>query len=460
MLKKYMLSLALAGIVAAPSYAQTIRATLDGQPMMFDQPPISRDGRLLVPLRGIFEGLGAEVVSLPGGRIKATKGSTTVDLTLGSRTAFINGQSVMLEVPAMAIGGRTLVPVRFVSEAMGAEVGWDGATKTVVINSGVASNPGQPPVAGNPAPAVAPKIFNVVHNGGQQLQQGDNLLITATGDPGAEATVDIEGIVNNRKMPEVSSGRYEINIPIRGRMNAERSTVVVTLRKDGQTTEQEAGRTVTVNSNGNNGGNNGGGVAQGGFEVYPAEGATLDGLRPTIHARLDRNVSPGTVRMFLDGQDVSNQVQYLGNSVQLTPTADLAQGFHQARIQAVDQNGRLLSKDWNFNVRPGFSGSLDVNLTNLANGASVGPVFQVQGQTNPYATVDVSVQARTALIPGVLSMAGRPYNVRTTADAQGRFNVQLDASSVQVNTPLNLTVTALDQSGRTGPARTIEIIRR
>jgi len=455
MLKRYVTSLALASLLATPSFGQTIRATLDGQQLYFDQPPISREGRLLVPLRGIFEGLGATVVASPGGRIKATKGSTTVDLQLGSRQAYVNGQPVTLEVPAMAINGRTLVPIRFVSEALGAQVGWDGLTKTVIINSGLASTPTTPPPTAPPTQVAPPQIFNVVHNGGQTLNQGDRLLITATGDPGAEATVDIQGVVNNRKMPEVSSGRYELDLPIRGRMSAERATVVVTLRKGGQETVKEAGRTVTINGTDNNGG----AVGQA-FEVYPAEGATLDGLRPTIHVRLDRNVSPGTVRVFLDGQDVTSQAQYMGNSIQLTPSADLAQGYHQARVQAVDLSGRLLSKDWNFNVRPGFTGSLDVQLTNLTNGASVGSVFQVYGQTNPYATVDVTVQARTALIPGVLSMAGRPYNVRTTADAQGRFGVQLDASSVQANTPLNLTVQALDNAGRTGPARTIEIIRR
>lgn len=454
MLKRYMTSLVLAGMLVTPAFAQTIRATLDGQPLYFDQPPISREGRLLVPLRGIFEGLGATVVSLPGGRIKATKGATNVELQLGSRRAFVDGQAVTLEVPAMAINGRTLVPIRFVSEALGAEVGWDSMTKTVVINSGLASNPTTPPPTAPPTQTAPPQIFNVVHNGGQILNQGDRLLITATGDPGAEATVDIEGVVNNRKMPEVSSGRYEIDLPIRGRMSAERSPVVVTLRKNGQETVKEAGRTVTINGTDNNG------TVTQGFEVYPAEGATLDGLRPTIHVRLDRNVSPGTVRVFLDGQDVTSQAQYMGNSIQLTPTADLQPGYHSARVQAVDLSGRLLSKDWNFNVRQGFTGSLDVQLTNLTNGASVGPVFQVYGQTNPYATIDVTVQARTALIPGVLSMAGRPYNVRTTADAQGRFGVQLDASSVQANTPLNLTVQALDNAGRTGPARTIEIIRR
>ena len=451
MFKRYMTSLALASLLATPSFGQAIRATLDGQPLYFDQPPISRDGRLLVPLRGIFEALGAEVLALPGGRIKATKGSKTVDLQIGSRLASVDGQAVTLEVPALAIRGRTLVPIRFVSEALGAEVGWDGLTKTVLINSGVATGPAPPPppVAATPAPA-APRIFNVVHNGGQQLREGDTLLITATGDSGAQATVDILGVTNVQPMREVSSGRYEAEIPIRPPMSVDRATVVVRLHKNGMESVQEAGRTVSINAPS---------VSQM-FEVHPAEGSTLDGLRPTIHVRLDRNVSPGTVRVFLDGNDVTTQAQYLGNSIQLTPSYDLAPGHHYARVQAVDQSGRMLSRDWNFNVRAGFTGSLDVNLTNLTNGANVGPTFQVYGTTNPFAIVDVTVQARTALIPGVLSMAGRPYNVRTTADAQGRFGVQLDASSVQANTPLSLTVQAQDTAGRSGPARTIEIIRR
>ena len=72
-------------------------------------------------------------------RITAVKDSTTVTLTINSRNAVISGNAVQLDVPAKVIEGRTLVPLRFVSEALGASVVWDGATQSITIASGGAA---------------------------------------------------------------------------------------------------------------------------------------------------------------------------------------------------------------------------------------------------------------------------------------------------------------------------------
>jgi len=57
-----------------------------------------------------------------------------INMQIGNKVAFVNGQSVSLDVPPQIINGRTLVPIRFVSENLGADVQWDGNTKTVSIN--------------------------------------------------------------------------------------------------------------------------------------------------------------------------------------------------------------------------------------------------------------------------------------------------------------------------------------
>ncbi len=69
----------------------------------------------------------------------AVKGSTEIKLYIGSQTAYKNGQPVQLEVPAeiMASTGRTMVPLRFVSEALGCSVEWIGATRTITIDTGI-----------------------------------------------------------------------------------------------------------------------------------------------------------------------------------------------------------------------------------------------------------------------------------------------------------------------------------
>jgi len=125
------LALALAVLPTAPAAAQTVRVIADGSSVFFDQPPIVTGGRVLIPLRGVFEQLGAFVQwNRANNTILATRLGTEVQLTIGSRIAFVNGSQVALDVPAMVVAGRTLVPLRFVSEAMGAHVQWDPASRT------------------------------------------------------------------------------------------------------------------------------------------------------------------------------------------------------------------------------------------------------------------------------------------------------------------------------------------
>ncbi|MBO5453661.1 MAG: copper amine oxidase N-terminal domain-containing protein [Clostridia bacterium] len=115
----------------------TIEVLVDGEFISFpDQPPVMVNDRVLVPLRAIFEALGARVyyddeTSL----ITAKRNLTTIELTVGSDKLYINGEETVIDVPAFVQNGRTLVPVRAVSEALGVTVDWDEETPCVVISS-------------------------------------------------------------------------------------------------------------------------------------------------------------------------------------------------------------------------------------------------------------------------------------------------------------------------------------
>lgn len=111
-----------------------IRVLLDGKPISFDQIPIIEAGRTLVPMRGIFEAFGADVNYESKGRVvTGILGEKTVLLTIGSAKASVNGKEVILDVPAKIVNGRTLVPLRFVGESLDADVDWIKETRTVVI---------------------------------------------------------------------------------------------------------------------------------------------------------------------------------------------------------------------------------------------------------------------------------------------------------------------------------------
>ncbi len=111
-----------------------ITVLLDGKKLIFDQSPIIVDGRTLVPLRAIFEELGA-TVHWDGNTqtVTSTKGQTTISMSIGKTEMYKNGKSITLDVVPQLVGDRTLVPVRAVAEAFDCKVDWDGETRTVII---------------------------------------------------------------------------------------------------------------------------------------------------------------------------------------------------------------------------------------------------------------------------------------------------------------------------------------
>ncbi|OMF61664.1 hypothetical protein BK141_21040 [Paenibacillus sp. FSL R5-0765] len=100
------------------------------------QAPVMKGGRVLVPLRSIFEGLDAKVSYTNRTKtIVATRDDQEVTLKLGSKTAYINGEAISLDVPANTIKGNTMVPIRFVSEAFGEKVFWNSRNQRVDIKT-------------------------------------------------------------------------------------------------------------------------------------------------------------------------------------------------------------------------------------------------------------------------------------------------------------------------------------
>jgi len=543
---------------AVPALAADVNVVVDGQVLTFDEPPTMQGGRVLVPLRGIFERLGADVVFSAATRdIKATRGSTVIELTLGSNNALVNGRNVYLDSPAQAFGGRTMVPLRFISEALGADVKWNAATRTVQIASTTMPPSGgttPPPSSGTTPPPTAerPRIDNIVMNADSTLEPGDTLTVIMTGTPNGRASFDLLGIASDISMREVSGGRYEGSFTIRRDTRQGRATVVVHLSKDGTEAMQEASRTVAIGPS----------APTGGIPPYPTTGGalTLSPLpnsisavtRPTIAATFASNINAGSLRLLLDGQDVTGRANVGFRDIFFTPENDLGIGVHTVQIYGTAAAGTPLNRTWSFSVPqnavsgsgiqsvtvtpsvlqvgqtitvtaqglsggyatmdvagrtgiamrevspgtylgyftptgsedaqsrvivnlrlpngmvvsapsqtllgggyypggtyPGGTGSLFVTVTSPRAGDNVGGTFNVEGQTNAYATVDVQATVRRALIPGIIDVQSRTVHTRVQADASGHYVAPINVGSVSNNNTIGLQVRAMDNLGNT-----------
>ncbi len=113
-----------------------IKVLLDGNELAFDVPPQLINSRTMVPMRKIFEAMGANVDwNGETQTVTATKDDITVIMQIDNTVIKVNGENITLDVPPQLVDSRTLVPARAVAESLKAKVDWDGDTQTVVITS-------------------------------------------------------------------------------------------------------------------------------------------------------------------------------------------------------------------------------------------------------------------------------------------------------------------------------------
>lgn len=130
-------------IILPPAPSHTLVLTIgssamsvDGIPATLDSPPIIRDGRTLLPIRAVIEALEGSVSwDSVARKATVTLGTHTVEVWIGSRQARVDGMYVALDVAAIIVSNRTLLPLRFVAENLGCTVTWDPVGRTVTIKT-------------------------------------------------------------------------------------------------------------------------------------------------------------------------------------------------------------------------------------------------------------------------------------------------------------------------------------
>ena len=140
-----ILSIILSLVIPSALAASPIVVKVNGSKVTFpDSQPVIKDGRTLVPLRAVFEKLGADVEWDQSSKTASiTIKSNTLKIKIGSEDLYLNNKKISqrLDVKAQLIDSRTMIPLRYACETLGYAVNWDNGTRTVTVNGdGLSAN--------------------------------------------------------------------------------------------------------------------------------------------------------------------------------------------------------------------------------------------------------------------------------------------------------------------------------
>jgi competence ComEA-like helix-hairpin-helix protein len=136
--KKFCFILLLLLFVCIPAAAAAggIEIVVDGDTLDLEHPPVLKYERMLIPMRELFTAMGADVYWDEETRTSfAVMDNLRVIIPIGSYLPTVDDMPVSIDVPAMVIGGRTYIPLRFAAESLGCHVSWDAEGNTVLITT-------------------------------------------------------------------------------------------------------------------------------------------------------------------------------------------------------------------------------------------------------------------------------------------------------------------------------------
>ena len=131
------LTVFIGALMASVCYgSENISITVDGEALETDTPAQIIEGRTMVPLRAIFEALGANVEWDGSSKsIRAQKDDVSINMQIDNKTFKVGSEEKEIDVPPLIIEGRTMVPARAVAESLNCEVEWDSVNKSVIITT-------------------------------------------------------------------------------------------------------------------------------------------------------------------------------------------------------------------------------------------------------------------------------------------------------------------------------------
>lgn len=410
-IKKWMgisLGALLVGSGALAQTAQPFSIIVNGRLVSTgDQPPVVVRGSLLVPLAAIGNPMGAFLEWRAASKtVYGRMGAREFLLPVNSPTAVVNGGSQPVDPPAIISGGRTLVPLRFVATALGADVSYEADTKTVYI--------GQTGGAGTPtAPTTGPVTISRIRvTPNTPLKAGQSFTVRVNGTAGAKATYNV-GSTQNLPLREVSAGVYEATYQVPANATFWRDVVTARLERDGTSREIQAAEPVVVDTQ-----------APQIRPTSPKNGATVDTTMPYILADLDdrdqTGVAPESVKLFVNDEDVTLQASVTSDAVVYRET--LEPGDVKVRVEAADNAGNPATAEWAFKVSGKDTATAPASpvITSPEDGASVSGKIIVRGTAVPGSSVRLRTTYRGTVLV-VLSSEGEVNSQEIKVGSDGKW---------------------------------------
>jgi hypothetical protein len=290
-----------------------------------------------------------------------------------------------------------------------------------------------------------------------RLEPGRELRFRLRGAPGADAWMDIPGVINGVDLAETRPGVYEGSYTVRRRDNPDAfRSAVATLRHGNQRA------TARLDLGGRDDDFGGGRDERAGrddrapqiTDLTPANGDRVGARgRTSISAQLGdegTGIDRDSVRMRLNGRDVTGDVRVSENEA--IYRADLDPGRYTAELTVRDRAGNATTKTWSFDVAPGGdrvgSGPLPLAVTSHQNNAVVDANgnLSIQGRTAPFANVRVQVES-VANVAGLLGVTQPVADQTVQADPNGRFSVIVTPRGLPIpGTRYDLRLTATSGS--------------
>lgn len=134
-MKKFVCALFAGMLMTTTVFAGGVNVVVNNNPIELEGTIV--DGRTLVPVRGVFESLGYAVDFDANTKTAILSGKNSITMTQGNTYFTVDGRDITPDVPQQIIDGRFMLPLRAVSEAIGAQVNWDANTKTASVTQSV-----------------------------------------------------------------------------------------------------------------------------------------------------------------------------------------------------------------------------------------------------------------------------------------------------------------------------------